>query len=139
VHETKKRLVSQIAMMLGGRAAEELVFSEMTTGAANDISKASQLARDMVTEFGMSEELGPVNFGPRQDPAEWGRTYYEQTPISQEVQAKIDAEVGKLMGQGYQTAVKILKKYRKKMDELSVRLLEVETMDGEEFERMMKG
>ena len=138
VHETKKRLISQIAMMLGGRAAEELIFSEMTTGAANDISKASQLARDMVTEFGMSDELGPVNFGPRQDPAEWGRGYYEQTPISQDIQAKIDAEVGKLMDQGHQTAKKILKKYKKKMDEIAVRLLEVETMDGEEFEKLMK-
>ncbi len=136
VHETKKRLISQIAMMLGGRAAEQLVFSEITTGAGNDIDKATEVARNMVMEYGMSD-LGPVNYGPRQDAVNWGRAYYEQTVVSQEMQGKIDFEVHKFVQEGYETAMKILKKYRKKLDEVSLRLLEIENMDGDEFEAMM--
>ncbi|KKU56618.1 hypothetical protein A3H89_03090 [Candidatus Amesbacteria bacterium RIFCSPLOWO2_02_FULL_48_11] len=137
VHETKKRLVAQIATMLGGRAAEEMVFSEVTTGAANDIDKVTKVARDMVTEYGMSE-LGPVNYGPMQDAVDWGRAYFEQPAISPDMQAKIDAEVKRIVDEGYETAVKILKKYRKKLDEVSKRLLVIETMDGDEFEKIMK-
>src|SRR3990170_652602 len=137
VHETKKRLVAQIATMLGGRAAEEMVFSEVTTGAANDIDKVTKVARDMVTEYGMSE-LGPVNYGPMQDAVDWGRAYFEQPAISPDMQAKIDAEVKRIVDEGYKTAVKILKKYRKKLDEVSKRLLVIETMDGDEFEKIMK-
>ncbi len=138
VHETKKRLIGQIAMMMGGRAAEQMVFDEMTTGAASDIDKATEIARGMVMEFGMSQ-LGPINYGPKQDMVDWGKTYYEQTQISQEMQGKIDTEVKKIMDTGYETAVKILKKYSKKLDEVSTRLLEIETMDGDEFEKIMKG
>jgi cell division protease FtsH len=138
VHETKKRLIGQIAMMMGGRAAEKMVFDEMTTGAASDIDKATEIARGMVMEFGMSE-LGPINYGPRQDMVDWGKTYYEQTQISQEMQGKIDEEVKKFIDTGYETAVKILKKYSKKLDEVSVRLLEIETMDRDEFEKIMEG
>lgn len=136
VHYTKKFLVNQIAMMMGGRAAEELVFGEVTTGAANDIDKATKVARDMVMEYGMSS-LGPINFGPQQDAVEWGKVYYEQTHVSQEMQNKIDAEVRQFVEAGYDQAVKVLKKYRKKLDEVSLRLLEVETMDGDEFEKLM--
>jgi cell division protease FtsH len=137
VHETKKRLIGQIAMMMGGRAAEQMVFDEMTTGAASDIDKATEIARGMVMEFGMSE-LGPINYGPKQDMVDWGKTYYEQTQISQEMQAKIDSEVKNFIDAGYETAVKILKKYRQKLNEVSTRLLEIETMDGDEFEKIMK-
>jgi len=137
VHETQSRLLSQIAMMLGGRAAEEMVFSELTTGAGNDIDKATMLARSMVTEYGMSS-LGPINFGPQQDVVEWGRgAYMEPTPVSPEMQAKIDAEVGRIVNEGYEKALGILKKHRKKMDAVVEKLLEVETIDGEEFEKIM--
>jgi len=137
VHETKSRLLSQIAMMLGGRAAEELVFNEFTTGASNDIDKASKLARDMVMEYGMSE-LGPINYGPNQDAVEWGKAYWEQTQISQEMQGRIDGEVRKIVDEAYKKAVVLLKKHRKKMDDVVKRLLEIETMDGDEFEKIMK-
>lgn len=136
VHETKSRLLSQIAMMLGGRAAEELVFNEFTTGASNDIDKASAVARDMVMEYGMSD-LGPINYGPTADALDWGRGYMEPTQISPDVQAKIDAEVKKIIGEAYKKAQTILKKYRKKMDVVVERLMKVETMDGDEFERLM--
>ena len=137
VHETKSRLLSQIAMMLGGRAAEELIFKEFTTGASNDIDKASTLARDMVMEYGMSA-LGPVNYGPAQDVIDWGRAYMEQTQISPDMQNKIDTEVRKIIDEGYKKAQIILKKHRKKMDRVVNRLMKVETMDGDEFEKLMK-
>ncbi|MEK7155059.1 MAG: ATP-dependent zinc metalloprotease FtsH [Patescibacteria group bacterium] len=138
VHETKSRLLSQIAMMLGGRAAEELIFDEFTTGASNDIDKASSLARDMVMEYGMSA-LGPVNYGPAQDVIDWGRAYMEQTQISPDMQNRIDTEVRKIIDEGYKKAQVILKKNRKKMDVVVTRLMKVETMDGEEFEKLMRG
>ncbi len=137
IHETKKRLIGQMAMMMGGRAAEEMVFDEMTTGAASDIDKATSIARAMVTEYGMSS-LGPINFGPDMDVTEWGKAFYERPQISQDMQGKIDKEIARLLDTGYLEAVRILKKYRKKMDEVSARVLEVENMDGEEFEHMMK-
>ena len=137
VHEAKSRLLAQIAVMLGGRAAEELIFSEFTTGASNDIDKASKLARDMVMEFGMSD-LGPINYGPNQDAVEWGKAYWEQTQISQEMQGKIDTEVRKIIDEAYKRALGILRKHRKKMDDVVEKLLEIETMDGDEFAKIMK-
>ncbi len=137
VHETKKRLISQIAMTLGGRAAEELVFSEMTTGASSDIDRATRIAREMVTEYGMSD-LGPINYGPEREVAEWGKAYYEQAQVSQEMQGRIDAEVKKFVDMGYETALKVLKKHRTKLDEVAMKLLEVENMDGDEFAKLMR-
>jgi len=136
VHETKSRLLAQIAMMLGGRAAEELVFGEVTTGASNDIDKATKVARDMVVEYGMSD-LGPINFGPNQDMVDWGKAYYEANPVGQDTQAKIDAEVKRIIDEGYKKAVAILKRYKKKMDEVVEQLMKTENMDGEEFAAIM--
>lgn len=135
VHETKSRLLSMIAMMLGGRAAEELIFNEFTTGASNDIDKATMVARNMVMEYGMSS-LGPINYGPQEDAIDWGRGA-EATQISQDMQNKIDQEVKKIMDEGYKKAQGILKKYRSKMDEVVNRLMKEETMDREEFEKIM--
>ncbi|KKS32979.1 MAG: ATP-dependent zinc metalloprotease FtsH [Candidatus Amesbacteria bacterium GW2011_GWA2_42_12] len=137
VHETKSRLLSMITMMLGGRAAEEIVFDEVTTGASNDIDKASKLARNMVMEFGMSS-LGPINYGPDQDVMDWGGGY-EQTKISPDMQNKIDTEVRKIIDDAHKRSVIIIKKYRKKMDLVVEKLLETENMDGEEFEKLMGG
>jgi cell division protease FtsH len=138
IHETKSRLLSQIAMMLGGRAAEELVFGEVTTGASNDIDKATMVARNMVMEYGMSD-LGPINYGPQQDQIEWGRGIYEKTNISPDMQNKIDAEVKKIIDVAYKKAVVIIKKHRKKMDKVVKKLMELETIDGDEFTRIMAG
>ena len=91
----------------------------------------------MVMEYGMSA-LGPVNYGPAQDVIDWGRAYMEQTQISPDMQNKIDTEVRKIIDEGYKKAQAILKKYRKKMDKVVDRLMKVETMDGDEFEKLMK-
>lgn len=137
VHETKSRLLSQIAMMLGGRAAEELVFDEFTTGASNDIDKATMVARQMVMEFGMSS-LGPINYGPQQDIMDMGRGWPEASQVSPDMQAKIDVEVKRIIDEAYKKSQAILKKHRKDMDKVVVKLLEIETMDGDEFEKIMK-
>jgi cell division protease FtsH len=130
IHETKTHLIEQIAVMLGGRAAESLVFKEITTGASDDIAKATEVARTMVVEFGMSE-LGPVNLAT--DP----RMPYEQSPVSEDMSAKIDVQVKKITDEGYKEAVEILGKLRKKLDVLAEKLLQKETLESEEFEKLI--
>lgn len=138
VHETRTRLVNQIASMLGGRAAEELVFNELTTGASNDIDKATNIARQMVIEYGMSA-IGPINFGPQMDVTEWGKAYYEAPKISPEMQSRIDVEVKKFIDEGYKTAYTVLKKLRKKLDSVAEELVKKETLEGDEFDKLMGG
>lgn len=138
IHETKTHLIEEIASMLGGRAAETLVFSEMTTGASNDIDKATSVAKSMVIEFGMSA-LGPISFGPSVDVTEWGGRYISEAKISPEMQNKIDDEVKKIMDAGYKQAVAILKKLRNKLDLVATELLKKETLESEEFDKLMGG
>ena len=130
VHETKTRLLEEIAVMLGGRAAENLVFKEMTTGASDDIAKASEVAREMVVEFGMSD-LGPVNLRP--DP----RGPYEASELSPEMAGRIDEQIKGITDLGYKNATLILTKLRKKLDVLAEELLKRETIESEEFARLM--
>lgn len=125
IHETKQHLLEQIAVMMGGRAAESLVFDDITTGASDDIEKATDVARAMVTKFGMSE-LGPINFDTRQ-------SIYEQKEISPEMEAKIDAEVKKIADTAYKNATTVLVKLRKKLDALAEELLKKETIEADEF------
>lgn len=136
IHETKTHLLEEITSMLGGRAAEQLIFKEMTTGAASDIDKASSVARDMVVEFGMSD-LGPINFGPTMDTTEWGGRYFNEVHISQDMQNKIDQEVKMIIDKCYQEAEKILKKSKSKLDLVAVELLKKETLEREDFEKLM--
>ena len=136
-HETKSRLLDQIAAMLGGRAAEETVFDEMTSGASNDIQKATQVARAMVIDFGMSA-LGPMNLGPQTEMGEFGAPdWYEPAQISQAMQEKVDVEVKKTVDEAYKEALSIVRKNRKNLDKLVVKLLQKETIDREEFEKIV--
>ena len=136
IHETKTHLLEQITSMLGGRAAEELIFNEMTTGASNDIDKASGVAREMVVEFGMSD-IGPISFGPSIDVTEWGGRFYNEPQISQEMQNKIDTQVKAIMDNCYKQALFILKKMRKKLDLVAGELIKKETLESEDFEKLM--
>lgn len=138
VHETKSRLIKQMAMAMGGRAAEELVFGDITTGASSDISHVTNIARKMVEEWGMSE-LGPINWGPQVDPSDFGRSWIEPAKVSPEMQAKIDIEVQKLVEGAKKKAITVLKTNRKKLDEVAKVLVEKESLDSEEFEELMKG
>jgi cell division protease FtsH len=130
IHETKTHLIEQIAVMLGGRAAESLVFNEVTTGASDDINKATEVARMMVTEYGMSD-LGPLNLAS--DP----RTPYEQSQVYEDMASKIDTQVKKITDEGYREAITILGKLRKKLDALATELLQKETLEAEEFEKLI--
>lgn len=137
IHETKTRIIQQIAAMLGGRAAEELVFDEMTSGASNDIEKATQLARAMVVDFGMSS-LGPINLGPQSEFGELGKPIWmEPTQISPAVQEKVDNEVKSIIDSCYVEATSIARKNRKLMDNVVIILLEKETIDKEDFEKIV--
>lgn len=136
-HETKKRYLQQVTAMLGGRAAEETVFDEMTSGAANDIEQATRIARAMVIEFGMSS-LGPINFGPQVGYDDFGnQNWYEQAQISPVMQERVDMEVKKIIDIGYKEAVTIVKKNRKVLDKIAKALLIKETLDRDEFEKIV--
>ena len=136
IHETKTHMVEQITAMMGGRAAEQLIFTEMTSGAANDIDKATALARDMVIEYGMSE-LGPINFGPTLDVMEWGGRYVNETKISPQMQSQIDNEIKKILDASYKNAASILKRLKTKLDAVARELLKRETLESEEFEKIV--
>src|SRR3989339_14585 len=136
-HDTKTRLLDQITAMLGGRAAEEFVFNEMTSGASNDIANATRIARAMVIEWGMSS-LGPVNYGPDTSSGEFGQTdWYQENAASPAMQEKIDNEVRKIMEHGLLEAEKLIKKYKSKLDLVAKELLEKETVDKDQFERIV--
>jgi len=137
VHETKSRLIKQMAMAMGGRAAEMLVFNDITTGASSDISHVTKIARNMVVEWGMSE-LGPINWGPQIDLGDFGRAWMEPAKISDEMQGKVDGEIKELVDTALSRAVVLLKKNRKKLDELAKILVEKESLDDKEFEEFMK-
>jgi len=136
-HETKTHLLETVASLLGGRAAEDLEFSEFTSGAANDIEKATIIARRMVIKYGMSD-LGPVNLGPHIDVADWGKKFFQPAEISQEMAGKIDVEVKKIVDDCYKQAKKILRENKKKLDRVAEVLLAKETIEQEEFEAIMK-
>lgn len=136
-HETKGRLLDQITAMLGGRAAEQIVFDEMTSGASNDIAQATKIARAMVVEFGMSD-LGPINLGPDAGLGDFGQLeWYEQSSISPAMQEKVDNEVKSILDAGLKNAERIVKAKRKVMDKVVKELLEKETIGREEFEKIV--
>ena len=134
--ETKKRLLEQIATLLGGRAAEDMVFGEFTTGASSDLEIASTIAREMVTQFGMSD-LGPTIFSPRPQFGIWPVMGGEGTQVSPELAAKIDREIAKIIDEGYKKAKETLSKSRAKLDKVADTLLEKETLDRDEFEQLV--
>ena len=137
IHKTKGKLIKQMAMAMGGRAAEEIVFGDITTGAASDISHVTNIARNMVVEWGMSD-LGPVNLGPQIDINDFGRAYMEPSKVSDKMQALVDEEIRKLVAKAYDEAKKVLVKNRKKLDKVAKVLVEKESLGQEEFEELMK-
>jgi cell division protease FtsH len=134
--QSKTEFEDKIAGMLGGNVAERLVFGDTTTGASNDIEKATDLARRMVTEFGMSEKLGPLAFGKRDELVFLGREIGEQRNYSDDVARQIDEEVRRIIEHAYERATEVLTTYRGKLDQLAETLVEKETLDAEEFEAL---
>lgn len=135
-NETKSRLLEHVASLMGGRAAEELEFQEFTAGAASDIQKATEIARTMVVEYGMSD-LGPINLGPQISSPDMIRVWMEPAQISPEMAAKVDKEIKGILEDAYQKALGILKKLKEKLDLVGDELLKKETLEGEEFEKLM--
>jgi cell division protease FtsH len=134
--QSKSEFEDKIAGLLGGTASERLIFGDTTTGASNDIEKATDLARRMVTEFGMSDKLGPLAFGKRDELIFLGREIGEQRNYSDEVAKQIDEEVRAIIDRAYERAQEVLTTHRDKLVALAERLVAEETVDSEEFEKM---
>ena len=132
----RKKLIADMVGLMGGRAAEELVFDDITSGASNDLERVTRMARAMVTRLGMSEELGPMVYGQKEELIFLGREISEQRDYSEAVAEEIDQEVRKLVGDAYNKARQILLEYREKLDAVATRLLELETITREEFEEI---
>lgn len=136
-HYTKNKLLDQIAMMLGGRAAEEIVIKDVSAGASNDIQRASKIARKMVTEWGMSDEIGNLYLGASEE-VFIGRDYQTQLSYSDEMAAKIDKEVKSIIDRQYQVALNILKENRAIMDKMVKALYEKETIYEAEIDALFE-
>ncbi len=131
---SRSKMLDDLAFTLGGRAAEELVFNDITSGAANDLEQVTRMARSMVTRLGMSPELGPMVYGQKEELIFLGREISEQRDYSEAVAEIIDKEVRMLVSDAYVRAKSILSEYREKLDAVANKLLEVETLSKEEFE-----
>jgi len=132
----RKKLMADLIGLLGGRAAEELVFDDITSGASNDIERVTQMARTMVTRLGMSEALGPMVYGQKEELIFLGRVISEQRDYSEAVAEQIDSEVRKLVSEAHDKAKAILVEHRDALDLIASRLLEVETISRDEFEKL---
>jgi cell division protease FtsH len=136
---SRSELRDQLAVLMGGRTAEELIFEEPTTGAQNDIEKATEIARAMVTEYGMSDALGPQQLGQKHGEVFLGRDFGHQANYSQEVAARIDGEIRMLLDSAHEEARSILRQHRKTLDALAAALIEKETLDTPELMEILGG
>jgi cell division protease FtsH len=136
---TMSELMDTLAMTLGGRAAEEIVFGEITTGAANDLEKATSTAKQMIMRYGMSEELGPRALGRRQDLPFLGREFSQEVDYSQEVARQIDAEIRRIIESAHESAKSVLVEHREQLDGITRVLMQRETIERAEFEALLEG
>jgi cell division protease FtsH len=135
---TRNQLLDQLAYSLGGRAAEELIFHDPSTGASNDIEKATALARAMVTQYGMTEAIGAIKLGADSSQPFMGRDFGHQRDYSENVAAVVDAEIRKLIENAHQEAYELLVENRATLDAMVLALLEKETLDKEEIAKIFK-
>ena len=136
---SKKEMEEKIVSLLGGRAAEKLVMEDISTGASNDIQRVSTVARRMITQYGMSDELGPIVFGSGHEEVFLGREFTSSRNYSEKIAAKIDDEVKRIVDNAYEAAQRILGEHSEKLYFIADFLLKYETMDGEQFEAAMAG
>lgn len=134
--QSKREFLDDIAVSLGGYIAEKLIFNDLTTGASNDLQVLTALARDMVTRYGMSDKFGAIALEPGQGRAMFGNGM-ESGEMSEEVAAEIDDEVQKIVGESYKKAEDVITKHRKALDGIAKQLIEVETIEREEFEKIL--
>jgi cell division protease FtsH len=131
--------MEELGMTLGGRAAEEIVFNEVTTGAANDLERVTQLAKQMVMRFGMSEKLGPRVLGRSHDQPFMGREYGAEPDYSDEMAREIDDEIRRVIEEAHVTAQKVLRDHIDDLNRMANLLMGRETIDREQFERLLAG
>jgi len=136
---TKTSLMHQMAMTLGGRAAEEIVFHEVTTGAANDLEKVTSTSKSMIMRFGMSEKLGPRVLGRSHDMPFLGRDYGAEADYSEEIAREIDDEIRRVIEEAHELALTTLREHMDDLHKISLILIERETIDRDQFERLLAG
>jgi cell division protease FtsH len=136
---TKSALMDELAMTLGGRAAEELVFHEVTTGAANDLERVTATSKQMIMRFGMSEKLGPRVLGRNHDLPFLGRDMGSEPDYSDEVAKEIDDEIRRVIEEAHDSATRVLREHMEELHRLSAILIERETIDKDQFERLLAG
>jgi cell division protease FtsH len=136
---TRSALMHQMAMTLGGRAAEEIVFHEVTTGAANDLEKITSMAKQMIMRFGMSEKLGPRVLGRNYDQPFLGRDYGAEADYSEEIAREIDDEIRRVIEESHELALSVLREHMDELHKISTILIERETIDKDQFERLLAG
>jgi len=134
---SKQELLERLAVLLGGRVAEEIVFKDVTTGAQDDLKRATDIAREMVCEYGMSEILGPLTLGRKHKEVFLGRDIAEDRNYSEEIAYTIDKEVRSIIDQAYEKAQELINRYRKKLDLLAQKLVEKEVLEREEIEKIL--
>ena len=137
-YATRREMLDELKVLLGGRVAEALVLKEISSGASNDLQRATSLARQMICEYGMSPELGPMTFGHRQDQVFLGRDIGRDKDYSEEVAAKIDKEIRKFIDEAYQKTESLLNENMDKLHLIADALIERETLEGEEIDQLMK-
>ncbi|NMC36562.1 ATP-dependent zinc metalloprotease FtsH [Candidatus Beckwithbacteria bacterium] len=135
--ETRSELLDKAVMLLGGRAAEELEFKEMTGGASSDIEQVTKIARAMVVDYGMSA-LGPINLSSQSEQINYRRGTVIQSDLSEAMQSQVDTQMKKIVDEAYQRALKTLKGHKSKLDAVAAKLIEKETLEREDFEAIMK-
>jgi cell division protease FtsH len=136
---SKAKFKADLAFALGGRAAEEAVFGDVTTGAANDLERVTEIARAMVTRYGMSDQLGPMTFGQKEELVFLGKEIGEQRDYSEAVAQEIDQEVRRIVHEAHERANDVLARHREQLDRIAQRLIEVETLDADEFAALFEG
>jgi cell division protease FtsH len=136
---TREFALNQIAILMGGRVAEEIVFAKKTTGAGNDIERATELARSMVTEWGMSDEFGPLNFSAGKQEVFLGRDFSTSTQHSEDTSKRIDAEIRRIVTSEYDRAKQMLVARRGDLEHVAEMLLEYETLDGDDIDVLLRG
>jgi cell division protease FtsH len=132
-------LLQRIAVLFGGRIAEEIFMHQMTTGAANDFERATQMARDMVTRYGMSDTLGPMVYAENEGEVFLGRSIATQKNVSEATMQKVDLEIRRIIDEQYGLARKLIEENRDKVEMMAKNLLELETLDSEQVEDIMQG
>jgi len=132
-------MLSRISMLFGGRIAEEVFMHQMTTGASNDFERATAIARDMVTRYGMTDALGPMVYAENEGEVFLGRSVTKTTTMSEETMRKVDAEVRRIIDEQYTIARQLIELHQDKMHAMATALLEWETIDGEQIDDIMAG